>query len=1001
MKYSRLLIFFFLLSFFSLDAQQLITSYSVDQGLPQSTVTALYRDNEGYLWCGTGAGVGLYDGFRFNAVKASVEKENPSLNAIVRGIIASADQKTMWIGTESTMNQVDRKTYRLMRSFDVDKNPGIGEVPIYANDTAVWAIVWTQGLYRIRIADGKATRLTNNGFRNHGAVTSDGQSIVFLDTTNQMCVYNIISNTKNIVPTPSLFAHIEVTCFKSLPGKPQSVLVSTTSGLWLLDIEASLLTRYMLGNPLYTDSTMNFRGMDFDPDGNLWIGALGYGVLRYDLSQRTLRPCIWQQDGTNAIKLLSNITFICCDAYGVVWCGTDGDGVVKLLHNRVTFRERFTQNLVTDTCSWFCRAFFELSPNRFLVGTYRGGLQRVDYVSNTISTVTSGPLWEGTTPLFITGLDDGRLLIGTDRNLLVFDTTTFTTIQVDENVNESSNRKYVGAVKQKSGDILVYGNNSLQKLILSPVPSLSEVIGLPWNATSAIQLADGRIVVAHYYRGLAIFNSDLSLADTIPYTEMGLKETTSVRRMLESKTGELMFATESGLYFLDKDFKVRNRVEVANGLSDNNIYDMIGIGGDEILLATGHGVTIFNLQNKNCSRYLGGDGLPSEECNSGALLFAPSGMVYIGTTAGFVRWDPRERNTCYRQSLILASFGGSEDGPSGIISESIVRDYGSGTIDILVWITDFAFPERTEYSHMLEGAETEFALQTGIRNITYAALGSGFYSLLVSAALPGCESTGTTKLLTVKIVPPFWMSGWFIGISIMGVVLVITLILFVMMRMNYQRKLRKLRMQQELDKVRARISRDIHDDIGAGLTRIALSGELMSVKAAGDSQQQEKLKWIAGTARELSQNMKEVVWSVNPHYDSLDHMAAYFRSYVAGVAENAELRFRYVADENLPAEEVNPETRRNLLLILKESISNAVKYSGCTQLTLEIHWRNNLFTMKISDNGGGFDTEADDKVNSNGLRNIRQRAEASRCQVAISSSPSDGTSITVTGPIGD
>lgn len=995
---SRWTLFLFSLCFVgNTAAQQLITVYSVDQGLPQSTVTSMYRDNEGYLWCGTGAGIGLYDGWQFHSVKSTGPKENPSLNSIVRGIVPSTDQKTIWVGTESSLNQFDRLTYRLLHSFDIDKRPGIGEVPIYANDTALWAMISSQGLYRIRIADGRSARLTNEGFLDHAGMAADGQSIVFIDTTHQICIYNVLTNTATYVVTPASLGSATVNCVKSLPGQPKSVLIASSHGLWMLNLDDNTIKRFQLGNPLYNDTAMNFRAFDFHPDGSLWLGAQGLGVFRYDMIQHTLRPCNWQQDGTNAAKYLANVTSISCDAYGVVWCGTDGAGVVKMLHNRVVFHERFTQTLVTDTCNWFCRSFYELSPDRYLVGTYRGGLRLVNHTTNTITTITTGPLWQDATPFFITESGDGRLLIGTDKNLLLLDTTDYSTTAVDVRINFQA--KYIGSVRLNSGDILVYGSNAMRKLELGPVPRLSDIIGRTVNITSAILLSDGTVAVSTYYEGIEIIKPDLNIDKVHSYQSIGISDATIVRRLYQSSKGAMYLATDAGLSLLDANYKLSRTLTVDDGLSDRNIYDMVYIGNDELLLSTGHGITILNLITNKCLRYSGGDGLPSEECNTGALLLSESGLLYVGTPSGFVRWNPANRNTCYRKCSILASFTENESGSTGIINESIVRDYGSGSVEVNIWTTDFAFPERTMYGHKLDGADAAFSNEMGLRRITYAALGSGFYSLLVTAAIPGCEETGTVKLLTIKIVPPFWISGWFIAISIMGVVVIITLILFVVMRMNYQRKLRKLRMQQELDKVRQRISRDIHDEIGAGLTRIALSGDLMSQRIATDDAQYEKLKTIAGTARELSQSMKEVVWSVNPHYDNLDHMAAYFRSYVAGVAENGDLRFVYTADEQWPDIQVNPETRRNLLLILKESISNAVKYSQATELRLELHWKNNQFSMLIADNGKGFDLQAAEGVNSNGLRNIRQRAEASGCIATITSSPQNGTSIGIVGAI--
>lgn len=996
--WSQLVFFFFSFTFVSLPAQQLITKYSVDEGLPQSTVTSLYRDNDGYLWCGTGAGIGVYDGREFHTVEAIGEKENPALKSIVRGIIPSADQKTVWVGNETSINQFDRKTYKLLKSFDLNKQPGIGEVPVYANDTAVWAIVWTQGLFRVRIADGKTTRLTFDSYQIEVGTANDGQTVLFVDTTRNLIAYDVFTNATRKIVLPKQLRDAEISDYRAIKGSASLVILTSNVGLWQLDLQNETITRFYCGDARFVDTTMQITSLDIHPDGSWWMTVLAQGVYRYDPVAKKLRLCIWQQDGTSALKLLSVPKTIVCDDYGVVWCGTDGDGVVKILHSRITFHDKFTTALVTDTCNWFTRSFYELSQNRFLVGTYPNGLMLVDHNAQTVKHVGTGPLWNATTPLFITESGDGRLLVGTDHSVLLIDTVDWVTTEVDNGIDYDA--KYIGYVRMPSGEIIVYGNNGLRVFDLLPGPHLAENVGYDANITAAIVLSDGRLVASEYYDGIQVLTPDLKLVHNYPYdTEIGISTSTSVRKIIEDENGNLWLATEAGVYILGTNFKLKEALTTTEGLADNSIYDMVACTPDKFVFGTGHGITILNPKTRTYYSYYGSDGLPSEECNTGALMFAKSGLLYIGTTTGFVRWNPQSVSTCFRRSSILASLTTQDGSQGGILTESIIRDYGSGSIALDIWLTDFAFPERAKFTRKLDGADETAFTELGLRTINYAALGSGFYSLLISAEIPGCESTGQMKLLTIKIVPPFWMSGWFITVSSLGVILIITLVLFIIMRMNYQRKLRKLKMQQALDKVRARISRDIHDDIGAGLTRIALSGELMAQKSSGDIPQQQKLKVIAGTARELSQSMKEVVWSVNPHYDSLDHMSAYFRSYVAGVAENADLRFKYIAEENIPAQEVNPETRRNLLLILKETVANAVKYSSCTELKLEIRWANEKFTMKISDNGSGFDPEANDKVNSNGLRNIRQRAEASGGTVKFHSESGQGTSVEVTCPV--
>lgn len=989
--------FFFLFLALSSHAQ-LITAYSVDQGLPQSTVTSLYRDPEGYLWCGTGSGLALFDGHAFHTPVQSEGKEDVKLTSITRGIIPSTDGKTCWVGSENSVNQIDRYNYRVLRSFDLVKQKGWAEVPVLANDTALWVTCSGKGLFRVRIRDGKVTPLTHSGFNSHPGISSDQQLIFFRDTSGALITFNTRTNAIRSVLMPQRIARCLIYEIRPSPAHKDELLILTETGMMRYNYVTGLFQSFSFGDPAHVDSTLHVSAMDVDPDGYWWIGIVGQGVFRYDPQQHTLRPCMWQQDGTHAGKIVTTPTRIVCDAYGVVWCGTDGAGIVKLLHNRMVFREKYRDLLVTDTCTWFTRCFYELSPQRYLVGSLRGGLMLVDHDQHTMHRVTSGNLWKDVTPFFITGSGDGRLLVGTDQSLLLIDTLSWITEQVQ--TGSSAGGRFTGYLRLRSGEIWVYGNRGISRFSNDPLPMLSPPFGKPARVSAAVELRDGRIIVAGSPEGLRVFTSaGVFVADYDFIHHIGMPAETQVRGMVADESGMLWLASESGVYLLTPQFKMVERFSVENGLPDNSIYAMTMVSSSLLALGTGHGFALLNTYNRSIQSWHSADGLPSEECNTGALYFSASKQLYIGTTGGFVRWNPLHTVTCYRASRVLASYGANDRGATGIIQEPIIRDYGSGSIELEIWNTDFAFPERTLYTRQLDGAETVSTQEMGVRRVTYAALSSGLYSFLCSTEIPGCAPGALTKLLTIKIIPPFWMSGWFIGLSSVGAVLIITLILFAVIRLRYQRKIRTLKMQQELDQIRHRISRDIHDEIGAGLTRIALSGELMARKVTADQTAHEKLRGIAGTARELSQSMKEVVWSVNPHYDSLDHMTAYFRSYVSGVAEEADIRFTYIADETFPDMEVNPETRRNLLLILKEAVSNAMKYAAATELKLELHWDKRRFTMEFSDNGKGFDLKDQSKVNSNGLRNIRQRAEASGLMVAITSSPGSGTQLRIYGPL--
>ncbi len=999
----RLVLFFCLqlLCCFS-TAQSLITSYSVEEGLPQSTVMALYRDNSGFLWCGTGAGLGLYDGWEFHQPDGKGIASEAVMHEAVRGIVPSEDQKTIWVGTESALLQFDRFSASVLKTLDVVDVIGSAEVPVYANDTAVWVVCWGQGLFRIRISDGRKWQLTENSIIFQHGLSADKRTIIIRDTSGRFVLYDLKTNSETHIAQPEALRGIHTGTYINLPDRKNEMLFTSGNGLWVLNINNKTIEPYCLMDPSFDDRKAMFAGIAIHPDGSWWISVLDKGVYRYDPVRKRIRPCFWQQDGKYEGEILKFSKSVICDDYGVVWLATDGMGIVKLLHSRVAFREKFTAPFVTDTCNWFVRSFYELSSNRFLVGTFRGGMRLVDYNTEKIQNVTKGPLWAQTTPLFITDCGNGQLLCGTDRNLLILDTTDWITQEVQP-YEIRPDQKFTGYIKLRSGKILVYGNYGIFEFSDSPRPALIRYYGAMCHITDVLELENGNLLAASYYKGLQEISADGKLIRSYDYTTwIGLPQTSVIHGMFEDSNGQIWIGSQSGLHKMDKSFRLKESFNLKSGLPDNTVYELLPLSKELLCIGTGHGLAYFNINSGVMYSLHFSDGMPSEECNTGALLYTASGTLYVGTPEGFTVCKPLADLQNFRQPLTLLSMAGSGESACGILEGTITRDYGSGSLDLRIWITDFAFPQRTVFTYKLEGADEVFVQQKGLRTLYFAALGPGKYALMCSVMGPEGGSSVVRKLIDVIIVPPFWMSTWFTILLVIASALILSLLAFVFIRMNYKRKLRKLKVQQEIELLRQRISSDIHDEIGAGLTRIALSGDLVAMNIKGDVETKEKLKWIAGTARDLSQNMKEVVWSVNPHYDSLDHMVAYFRSYVSGVAEDADLKFNFISDEQLPIRNVNPETRRNLLLILKESVSNAVKYSDCSLITLEVRWSNEVLTIRLSDNGKGFSTVAQsDLINSNGLRIMRQRAETIRCKFTLHSNPGEGTSVTIEGPISE
>jgi len=219
--------------------------------------------------------------------------------------------------------------------------------------------------------------------------------------------------------------------------------------------------------------------------------------------------------------------------------------------------------------------------------------------------------------------------------------------------------------------------------------------------------------------------------------------------------------------------------------------------------------------------------------------------------------------------------------------------------------------------------------------------------------------------------PPveFWQKGGFqiALVSVSGVVVLVCLRL--MMQLAAQLKAQRL-----LQRERARIARDIHDDLGAGLTQLVLLGEVARSEMPGKEESRGQITQLCENARSLMITLDEIVWAVNSRRDTLKDFATYMCKYAQAFLQSTSIRCRLDVEPDLPAINFDLPVRRNLFQAVKEAINNAARHSGATELFLRIHRNGSTVIVVVEDNGKGFDPVAADPER-NGLTNMAQRME--------------------------
>jgi len=206
--------------------------------------------------------------------------------------------------------------------------------------------------------------------------------------------------------------------------------------------------------------------------------------------------------------------------------------------------------------------------------------------------------------------------------------------------------------------------------------------------------------------------------------------------------------------------------------------------------------------------------------------------------------------------------------------------------------------------------------------------------------------------------------------------------------------------QREAQNIRVRIARDIHDELGAGLTRITLLSDMARRKLqAGDREIDATLNRVIENSKGVSSSLNEIVWAVSPSNDTLDVLVAYMKKYANDFLEDTGIRYELTFSEVTEVIYVNPELKRNIFLVMKEALNNAVKYSQADLIEVDFSVEDGNFILNITDNGKGFDTEnvVPSGSGGNGMPNMKFRMEQAGCSIHVRSSPANGCTIEASG----
>jgi signal transduction histidine kinase len=265
-----------------------------------------------------------------------------------------------------------------------------------------------------------------------------------------------------------------------------------------------------------------------------------------------------------------------------------------------------------------------------------------------------------------------------------------------------------------------------------------------------------------------------------------------------------------------------------------------------------------------------------------------------------------------------------------------------------------------------------------------------------------CNSAGVWNesgaSFSFAVQPFWWQRLWFRFTALFVFVLLIAAVVRYISFRRLKFALRKLEQETALQKERARIAQDIHDDLGASLTQISLLGELSRQHHAQPEKVGQHVERIATMARHGLKSLDEIVWAVNPRNDTLSHLFDYAGQYAIDFLGAAGIRCVVEFPDEWPSRTLPAHVRHGLFLAVKEAMNNIVKHSGATEVKFQAQASSGVLKIKIEDNGCGFAQAPDDAL-ADGLRNMRQRVSEIGGAFVIESAPGNGTKVSVEIPL--
>ena len=745
-----------------------------------------------------------------------------------------------------------------------------------------------------------------------------------------------------------------------------------------------------------------------DHSGALWIGTTGDGLFRFHAGVMENIPT-----SHPAVDSISE------DREGNIWAGTNGGGLNQVRPRAVVLFGRdsgLPSESVRSVSEDSAGGLWAVMQNGMLVRNLNGGW------------VAQGPAtgWPGGDVSCVAADRVGGVWIGTrDRGLFHLEDGSW---HSQGGLTGDSVRSILVAV---NGDVWV-ATDSVRRLLRLRAGNLL-TIEAPEGIRSIRAMAegpDGTIWIGTA-EGLILRVSGEQLIRESAITE---NPPISVRSLHATPDGTLWIGYAGYGVGRLKTGKYA-RISTATGLMDDYASQIFADSAGSMWIAGNHGLFQVSLAELAAvaeggaervrSRIFGrGEGLANIQPNYDnfpSVCRAADGSLWFAVRTGLLNVRPeRIRESPEPPKIVLErlfvddepvaqynsglSLQGSYGGSLLVLNSpaaSIRLGPGHRKIKFDFAALSFTSPENVQFRYRMNRFDEKWVEAGTQHSATYPQLPAGDYQFQVIA----CNSAGVWNevgaSIKLSVAPFYWQTWWFRGLALLAFTAgVIGIVRYVTLR-RVRERMRELKQQAALQKERARIARDMHDEVGSKLTRLSLLGEMAGCHPGLSPEANADVQEISDTARETILAFDEIVWAVNPRNDTLADLVNYLCRHAEEFFEGSTTDCVFDLPQVIPPVMLPTEVRHQVFLAAKEALNNVLKHAKASQVCIRMILHPGTFELVIHDDGCGFEPGAPSRRagGGSGMFNIQDRISGIGGRFECTIQPGQGTHISFVVPI--